>query len=161
MKVVNIVFDGPPGPKAGRFVEVEDHKGKSISFGEWEQRHDGYWNLKIPFPYDESKPVYVAWSNSDLTEGKGREIVHAVCESRTTAIRHGEHQSVQGSNCRVTEELALRVGGRWLAPTRIVPASKEDLAVDKRRQEWDQAIAKGRAAGLTDADIEALQNYQP
>ena len=39
---VDIVFDGPPGPESGRFVEVENSQGKSISFGEWKVRTDGY-----------------------------------------------------------------------------------------------------------------------
>lgn len=47
---IDIVFDGPPGPTAGRFVEVEDDSGKSISFGEWIERDDGYWALRIEDP---------------------------------------------------------------------------------------------------------------
>lgn len=50
MAHIDIVFDGPPGPEAGRFIEVEDSSGKSISFGEWMQRPDGYWVLRIPGP---------------------------------------------------------------------------------------------------------------
>ena len=38
---VDIVFDGPPGPESGRFVEVEDASGNSIKFGEWIERKDG------------------------------------------------------------------------------------------------------------------------
>lgn len=30
VKLVDIVFDGPPSHKSGRFVEVEDQDGKSI-----------------------------------------------------------------------------------------------------------------------------------
>ena len=45
---IDIVFDGPPGPTAGRFVEVEDASGKSINFGDWVERGDGYWALRIP-----------------------------------------------------------------------------------------------------------------
>ena len=48
MKTVDIVFDGPPGPEAGRFVEVEDENGASINYGEWVEREDGYWVLRIP-----------------------------------------------------------------------------------------------------------------
>lgn len=44
---IDIVFDGPPGPEAGRFVEVENSSGKSISFGRWFQRPDGYWVLRF------------------------------------------------------------------------------------------------------------------
>lgn len=39
-------FDGPPGPEAGKFVEVEDRDGNSIRKGRWEQ--DGeYWLLIV------------------------------------------------------------------------------------------------------------------
>lgn len=41
---VHIVFDGPPGPDGGRFVEAETADGKSIRVGRWEQRGD-YWHL--------------------------------------------------------------------------------------------------------------------
>lgn len=44
---VDIVFDGPPAAEAGRFVEVEDSQGRGIKFGEWLQRPDGYWVLRI------------------------------------------------------------------------------------------------------------------
>ena len=47
---VDIVFDGPPGPESGRFVEVESPPGRSISFGEWVEREDGYWALRITVP---------------------------------------------------------------------------------------------------------------
>lgn len=43
---ISIVFDGPPGPVPGRFVEVEDGSGRSISLGRWQE--DGeYWRLVI------------------------------------------------------------------------------------------------------------------
>lgn len=46
-ETIQIRFDGPPGPEAGRFVEVEDIDGKGIRIGEWVQ--DGeYWLLVIP-----------------------------------------------------------------------------------------------------------------
>ena len=48
MSYVDIVFDGPPGPVAGRFVEVEDESGASISIGEWIERADGFWALRVP-----------------------------------------------------------------------------------------------------------------
>lgn len=48
MTYVDIVFDGPPAHESGRFVEVEDFQGKSISPWNWVQREDGYWVLRIP-----------------------------------------------------------------------------------------------------------------
>jgi len=44
---INIIFDGPPGPESGRFVEVETDNGKSIDIGEWIKRPDGLWALRI------------------------------------------------------------------------------------------------------------------
>jgi hypothetical protein len=45
---IDVVFDGPPGPDPGRFVEVEDETGRSVDIGEWVQRPDGFWVLRIP-----------------------------------------------------------------------------------------------------------------
>ena len=46
-KFVDIVFDGPPGPESGRFVEVENELREGMNFGEWIERDDGYWVLRI------------------------------------------------------------------------------------------------------------------
>ena len=46
-KTVDIVFDGPPSHESGRFVEVEDMDGKSVNIGEWIERPDGYWCLRL------------------------------------------------------------------------------------------------------------------
>lgn len=43
---IHIRFDGPPSHDSGRFVEVEDEKGRGMNAGEWVQ--DGaHWILKI------------------------------------------------------------------------------------------------------------------
>ena len=47
MSAINIVFDGPPAPNAGRFVEVENDEGQSIRIGEWVEGVNGYWSLRI------------------------------------------------------------------------------------------------------------------
>jgi hypothetical protein len=51
---INIVFDGPPGPDGGRFIEVETDDGRSLSAGEWldygpEPEHAGWTKLRIPY----------------------------------------------------------------------------------------------------------------
>ncbi|AEQ20955.1 hypothetical protein E3_0420 [Rhodococcus phage E3] len=46
-RYIDIVFDGPPTHESGRFIEVEDETGASISFGEWVDRGDGTWALRI------------------------------------------------------------------------------------------------------------------
>lgn len=47
-KYVNLLFDGPPGSEAGRFIEAEDEDGISLSVGQWiEPSDDAYWRLRI------------------------------------------------------------------------------------------------------------------
>ena len=46
-EAVNIIFDGPPSHLPGRFVEVENDAGASINVGEWIERDNGYWALRI------------------------------------------------------------------------------------------------------------------
>jgi hypothetical protein len=45
---LHVVFDGPPGHESGRFVECETPDGRSINAGEWHERNDGLWELRIP-----------------------------------------------------------------------------------------------------------------
>ncbi len=43
---IHIVFDGPPGPEAGRFVEVENRWGQSLRVGKWVKRGK-FWILVL------------------------------------------------------------------------------------------------------------------
>ena len=40
-----IIFDGPPSHESGRFVEVENSAGQSVSAGGWTERSAGLWSL--------------------------------------------------------------------------------------------------------------------
>jgi hypothetical protein len=45
---LNVIFTGPPGPGNDCvFVEVETDDGRSVKAGEWSQRQDGYWALRL------------------------------------------------------------------------------------------------------------------
>lgn len=46
-RYVDVVFDGPPSHKSGRFVEVENSSGQSVKIGEWIDRGNGLWLLRI------------------------------------------------------------------------------------------------------------------
>jgi hypothetical protein len=53
-KAINIIFDGPPSHESGRFVEVETDDGKGIRAGEWIEKGNGLWALRITeLPPDE------------------------------------------------------------------------------------------------------------
>ena len=43
----HVRFDGPPGPEAGRFIEVETLGGKGLGLGGWGQDGDD-WLLSFP-----------------------------------------------------------------------------------------------------------------
>lgn len=47
---LRFVFDGPPGPECGRFVECETPDGRSVNAGTWHDRGDGYWELRVSRP---------------------------------------------------------------------------------------------------------------
>lgn len=74
MSAVGVVFDGPPRPGDGRFVEVEDDGGKSISVGKWVLRSDGLWALRISDP-----PTGAAWDTCPrcLLPREGAGALHA------------------------------------------------------------------------------------
>lgn len=157
-KYIDIVFDGPPSHESGRFVEVEDCDGKSIKYGEWVDRKDGFWALRIvePGEISEVKAVYVAWGNTDNTEGRGQSYPLAVCDSETTAKRLGQKKGVQGMDCHVSEEGAFKINGTWQTAARIHQPSDEDKKNDKRRLDKRWALKKASDAGMTDTDIKAL-----
>jgi hypothetical protein len=46
-QAINVLFDGPSGATCGRFVEVELDDGSSINAGEWIERTNGLWALRI------------------------------------------------------------------------------------------------------------------
>jgi len=47
MGYIQIIFDGPPGPRSGRFIEVHDANDNSVALGECIDRGDGTWALQF------------------------------------------------------------------------------------------------------------------
>lgn len=86
MSYIDVVFDGPPAPVSGRFIEVEDENGTSIKVGEWVKRDDGYWVLRIPqeAPRSQStvilEPGSIIVANADGREA-AKEIIDRISES--------------------------------------------------------------------------------
>jgi hypothetical protein len=50
---VDFVFAEVPNTPDLLFVEVEDKDGKSVDFGTWARRADGYLVLRVPLPESE------------------------------------------------------------------------------------------------------------
>lgn len=58
LEEIAIVFDGPPGPEAPRFVETETSNnycatGTGIGVGRWVDNKDGTWALLLRVPSED------------------------------------------------------------------------------------------------------------
>jgi hypothetical protein len=108
--------------------------------------------------------VYVAYVNSDLTEGKGFNIPYAVCELKETAERLGKGKNTQGSDAIVQPvDLIEIIEGKiakWYAPfeecVKLHAPSKQDTDIYKKRMRKERIIQKAKDAGLTKREIKIL-----
>lgn len=111
-----------------------------------------------------TKQVYVAWVNSDLTEGRGFNRVLCVTQLEETARRLGKGKNVQGSDANVVQDAALLVFGDWYIQGDILEPSAADEELWKANQEkakaqkiFDKAVERAKMLGLSDDDIKILQ----
>lgn len=104
----------------------------------------------------ETKPVWVVTSSTDLTEGRGPHYVKCVCETKTTAIRLGKGGYVQGSNCPISEDVAIKVNGKWYFPNTLKMSTDDDKKAQKKLDEAIATKEKLNALGLNDAEIKNL-----
>lgn len=112
---------------------------------------------------DKTKQVWVVWTNTDLTEGRGGEFPLFVCESEATAYRMSKRQGVQGSDARIAPFEAVLHGNHWCAPIRIHKPTTEDRNADLHReqalladQRRHEALQRAREVGLSEEDIAIL-----
>lgn len=107
---------------------------------------------------EDTKPIWVAWSNTDCTEGRGFRYALVVADSYEAAARLGKGGNVQGSDCEVTEEVAFKIKGKtsWYCPRLIQPENREDRSLREAREKREAVLEKVRAAGITEEDIAIL-----
>lgn len=109
--------------------------------------------------------VYVAYVNSDLTEGRGVNIPFAVCQLKSTAIRLGKEKNVQGSNAIIKPidliEITENGVANWYAPVKgcvwIQTPNKQDISKDKEEKIKQGIIQKAKELGLTEKEIQILK----
>jgi hypothetical protein len=104
----------------------------------------------------DTKEVWVVYTNSDLTEGRGHQYPINVCGSPAAAARMAIRKGVQGSDANVSKMTAVKVRGSWLAPVDIIEPNDADRRVDALNAERLRVMDKARAAGLTDDEIRML-----
>ena len=106
---------------------------------------------------DRSTNGWLVTRNEDLTEGRGRELVHAVCELEATARRLASGASVQGSDGPVTKVKIVIVDGIRYGPVTLIRPIDADVQEQKRLDAARAAEAKARQLGLSEEDLAALR----
>ena len=74
-RFIDVVFDGPPSHESGRFVEVEDPNGASVSAGEWIDRGNGLWALRL-CPADVDLALYTMPRTKGWYLDKDENLIH-------------------------------------------------------------------------------------
>jgi hypothetical protein len=103
-----------------------------------------------------TKRFWIAWTNTDLTEGRGYSYPLAISESRACAIRLGRKGSTMGCDCNVEHFDAPYIDGRYLFPALIQTSTREDDGADKKWEAKSKATEAAKQAGLTPEQIAAL-----
>ena len=115
----------------------------------------------------DTKTIYVAYTNTDCTEGRGQEIAFAVSECESTVIRLGSKRYIQGSNCPIEQRQAVKIENRWYVPMDCVPFQQP--TIDDRKHEArliaekelkakkDEALQRAKDLGLSAEDLKILQ----
>lgn len=107
----------------------------------------------------EKRTVWVVYTNSDLTEGRGREFPIAYCKSEITAKRIGKGAYVQGLNCPIKSMEVDFVDGNYFMPRSLIHVmepSYQDLVDQETLNAKNAVLERVRAAGLTDQDLALL-----
>jgi len=106
-----------------------------------------------------TKPVWVAYTNTDCTEGRGHDVPIAVCEIEATAQRLSKRKYVQGTDGPIRDILMVKMDGVWYVPLlaiNIVEPTIEDTHTQHLINSRRAAIAKAAEVGMTDAEIKAI-----
>lgn len=80
-------------------------------------------------------PIWVVWTNTDLTEGRGANYVLYWCETETTANRLAKGRGVMGSDADVLIHKTYLIDRVLYIPAsrmNLIKPSKEDIAEDQK-----------------------------
>lgn len=121
---IDFVFDGPPGPEAGRFVEAENPDGQSVKVGEWLERPDGKWALRVVLAEEpvgpEAPPEGVGLAEAT------RRIARLRDELQTEHVRHqAEVESLERRIAKANGDRDLVLGGMTLDVVQIAESILE------------------------------------
>ncbi|MCI2959519.1 hypothetical protein MN032_17680 [Agromyces atrinae] len=140
---IEIVFDGPPAHESGRFVEVENPEGASIRVGEWIEREDGFWVLRIlrrPVRRDHASEAARVLIDGRVAVSKAK--AHAQVGARERADDYGKKATGCWAQAQVHATLAL-VEQQRLANLITLRQADSDVLRDGEWHEVEAAIREG------------------
>ncbi len=112
----------------------------------------------------ETRKVWIVRTNDDLTEGRGRQYIKAVCELEATAIRLAKNGYVQGSDCPIDEAELFYIDNMYLEIRDVNRGTDEDrkaeVALAARRTRdarREDLLERLRGLGLDDEEISLLR----
>lgn len=147
VKLVDIVFDGPPSHVSGRFVEVEDQDGKSIRAGKWIHRSDGYWALQLEIE-----------TSDESNDSPG---VKAIADERTRQIKKGytpQHDAEHGVIELIDAGLAFGEFASWSPRSTTLSPFWPKGWTGKRPESRRNALVK--AGAMMAAAIDLLDYWE-
>lgn len=114
----------------------------------------------------QERKVWIVWTNTDLTEGRGTQFAIHYCEAEITARRLAKKNYIQGTDCPITEGKLFFDGTNWYGPgpmvTTMSPADQREQAIfdegiahEQRRK---AAILRARELGLSAEDIALISS---
>lgn len=113
---------------------------------------------------EDMRTAFAAYSNTDLTDGRGEEYPYVICKTKITAERLGEGAYVAGTDCPVREVTVFEYMGMTYGPIFINQPTQTDIHLQEQREKCEQAerkklaaIEKAKSLGLSEQDLEALK----
>lgn len=160
----DIVFDGLPGPDCGRLVALENASRASVRLGEWIERDDGYWCLRIaaspeqiaaaPRLAAEVEALREAEKQARLDAVKIHDDMEALRAERDKAVKDAEDRR------RIANNVGKSSGGKdrdldaLRARTAALAGALEGLEGRCRMlMEGQDSIAISGDGGYSDADL--------
>ena len=108
----------------------------------------------------DEKKGYATISNTDLTEGRGSEIVVCISDNEITAKRMGESRYIQGGDCPIEEVTLIKLNldgrQRWYGPIKLQPSTDSDMKKAEMLKRKKIAIEKIKSLGMPEEEIKQL-----
>jgi hypothetical protein len=157
MTHIDIVFDGPPGPTSGRFVEVENSKGESVDFGTWLTREDGRVVLRFerdPSVLGRSLAMRVLQSDlyfqlDEVERGECDALIHDHLEALRNACKRSatEKSTVRTENFGLDAAQIRALRNAGLKPEEIAGAPDVQQERITELLHWFARFTRGEANG--------------